>query len=99
MRMPFSRTGTVRCSAAVIEQRRLFGCADQPARQRARLDAAVLIELAEMRHRLLNHPPTDPNAAHQPPATRAASGSSLLPKSPRAATLALPTAPRNIAKT
>ena len=85
--------------AAVIEQLRFFGSADQPARQRPRLDPSALVELAKLRNRLLDHPPADTNAAHQTPATRAASGSSLLPRYPRAATLALPTAPRNIAKT
>ncbi len=54
-------------SAAVVEQLRLLGRADQTPRQRPRLDATVLIELAEMRHRLLNDATTNTNAAHQAP--------------------------------
>ena len=54
-------------SAAVVEQPRLLGCADQPASQRPRLNATVLIKLAKMRHRLLNDTTPDTNAAHQPP--------------------------------
>ena len=42
---------------AVVEQRRFFRGADQPARQRARLDPPALIEFAKMRDRLLDHPP------------------------------------------
>ena len=53
--------------AAVIEQRRFFRGADQPARQRARLDPSALVELAKLRDRLLDHPPSDTNAAHQGP--------------------------------
>ena len=53
--------------AAIIEQLRLLGSADQPARKRPRLNASVLIELAKMRHRLLNDTPPDAHAAHQPP--------------------------------
>ena len=53
--------------AAVVEQLRLLGSADQPARKRSRLNAPVLIELAEMRHRLLDDAPPDTHAAHQPP--------------------------------
>jgi hypothetical protein len=53
--------------AVVVEQRRFFRDADQPARKRARLDSSALIELAKMRDRLLDHPPADPNAAHQAP--------------------------------
>ncbi len=52
--------------AAVIEQRRFRG-ADQPARQRARLDPSALVELAKLRDRLLDHPPSNPNAVHQVP--------------------------------
>ena len=53
--------------AAVVEQRRFFRDADQPARKRARRDPSVLVELAKMCDRLLDHPPADPNAAHQRP--------------------------------
>jgi hypothetical protein len=53
--------------AAVIEQRRFFGSADQPARQGARLDPSVLVELAKLRNRLLDHQPSDTNAPHQAP--------------------------------
>src|SRR5271165_1390342 len=53
--------------AAVTEQRRLLRCADQPCRQRTRHKPALLIDLAEMRHRLLDHAPTHPDAAHQRP--------------------------------
>jgi hypothetical protein len=59
--------GRRQLSAAVVEQRRFFRSADQPARQRARLDPSPLVELAKLRHRLLDHPPPDPNAAHQAP--------------------------------
>ena len=52
---------------AVFEQLRLMRCADQISCQRARFKPPVLIELAEMRNRLLDHPPTDTNTAHQPP--------------------------------
>src|SRR5271157_4057538 len=52
---------------AVVEQRRFFRGAEQPARQRARLDPPALVELAKMRDRLLDHPPPNPNAAHQGP--------------------------------
>ena len=36
-------------------------------RERPRFDAAVLVKLAKMRHRLLNDPPANANAAHQAP--------------------------------
>ena len=54
-------------AAAVIEQRRLLRRADQPARQRPRLNPAVLVKLAKMRHRLLNDATPDANAPHQTP--------------------------------
>jgi hypothetical protein len=41
--------------APVIEQRRLLRCADQPSRECAGRKSSVLIEFAEMRHRLLDH--------------------------------------------
>ena len=56
-------------AAAVIEQRRLLRRADQPARQRPRLNPAVLVKLAKMRHRLLNDATPDANAPHQTPIT------------------------------
>ena len=46
--------------AAIIEQRRLFRGADQPTRKRAR---------SIRRDRLLDHPPSNANAAHQAPIT------------------------------
>ena len=51
----------------VIEQRRLLGRADQMARQRPRLEAALLIQFAKMGNRLLNDTSADANAAHQAP--------------------------------
>ena len=33
---------------AAVEQRRLLGCPDQPARKRASLNASMLIELAKL---------------------------------------------------
>jgi hypothetical protein len=54
-------------AGTVREQRRLLRCADQPCRQRTRFEAALLIELTQMRHRLLDHPSTHPDAAHQRP--------------------------------
>jgi len=53
--------------ASVVEQRRLLRGADQPPRKCPCLNPSVLIELAELRYRLLNDPPTDTNAAHQAP--------------------------------
>ena len=52
-------------AGAVLEQRRLLGLTDQPCRSTVPRKPAVFIELAEMRHRLLDDSPTDPNAAHQ----------------------------------
>jgi len=53
--------------APVIEQRRFFRGADQPARQRARFRPSALVELAKLRDRLLDHPSSDTNNAHQGP--------------------------------
>src|SRR5580704_584842 len=53
--------------AAVIEQLRPFRSADQMLRERAGFDAAVLVKLAKMRHRLLNDASPDANTAHQTP--------------------------------
>ena len=53
--------------AVVLEQLGLLGRADQPARQCPGGDASMLVELAQMRHRLLNDASTNANAAHQPP--------------------------------
>ena len=53
--------------AAFIEQLRLFRRADQPAGQRPRLNAAVLVEFAEMHYRLLDDTTPDTNAAYQAP--------------------------------
>ena len=53
--------------AAVIEQRRLLRGADQSASQRPRLNAAALVQFAEMRYGLLNDAAPDANAPHQTP--------------------------------
>ena len=53
--------------AAFIEQLRLFRRADQPAGQRPRLNAAVLVEFAEMRYRLLDDTTPETNATYQAP--------------------------------
>jgi hypothetical protein len=53
--------------AAIVEQRRLLRSANQSARERPRLNTSMLVELAKLRHRLLDHAPSDTNAAHQPP--------------------------------
>src|SRR5262249_48176423 len=45
----------------------LLGRADQMAGQRPRLKPTVLIEFAEMRHGLLNDPPSNAHTAHQTP--------------------------------
>jgi hypothetical protein len=53
--------------AAIIEQPRALGSADQPVRQRPCPHATLLIEFAELRHRLLNDPTTNTHAAHNSP--------------------------------
>ena len=53
--------------AAIIEQLRALGSANQPTRQRLCLNATLLIEFAELRHRLLNDPTTNAHAAHNTP--------------------------------
>src|SRR5579862_1714615 len=53
--------------AAVVEQRPLLRSTDQPSRNGPGLDHSVLIELAELRYRLLDDTPTDAHAAHKPP--------------------------------
>ena len=58
MRTPFSLNRRRQLFAAVIEQRRFFGSADQPARQRASLDRSSLVEFAKLRNRL-DHAPSD----------------------------------------
>ena len=67
MRMPFRRTGTDKSSLPSLKSCALFGSADQPTRQRPRLHATLLIQLAEMGHGLLNDPTADTDAAHQTP--------------------------------
>jgi len=57
----------VQSFGAVREKLRLFRRADQTARKRPCFKATALIELAKLRHRLLNDAPTDTNAAHQAP--------------------------------
>jgi hypothetical protein len=57
MRRDFRRTQDHRYPIVlVIEQRRLLGRADQLARQRPRLEAALLIQLARMCNRLTRRP-------------------------------------------
>jgi hypothetical protein len=53
--------------ATVPKELGLLGRADEPMRQRPRLNAPTLIELAKMRHRLLDDTPSNAHAAHQPP--------------------------------
>src|SRR5262245_14717966 len=53
--------------AAIIEQWRLLGSTDQSARKNSRLNASVLIELTQMRHRLLDDASPDAHAAYQAP--------------------------------
>ena len=67
MRMPFKRTGTVSCALPSSNSAVCSGDADQPSRKRPCLNASVLIELAKMRHRLLDDASPDAHAAHQPP--------------------------------
>ncbi len=52
---------------AVVEQPRLFALPDQSPGQCLRLQPAPRIELAQLRHRLLDHPTADPHAAHKTP--------------------------------
>jgi len=53
--------------AAIVEQRRLLRSANQSACERPRLNTSMLIELAKLRHRLLDHAPSDAHAPDQPP--------------------------------
>jgi len=53
--------------AAVVEQLRLLWLPDHMPRQHPRRDPALLVELAKVRHRLLDHPLADTHAAHQAP--------------------------------
>ena len=53
--------------AAFIEQLRLFRRADQPAGQRPRLNAAALVEFAEMHYRLLDDTTPDTKATYRAP--------------------------------
>jgi hypothetical protein len=53
--------------AVITEQLHLFGAANQPTRQRPRLQPPLPVELTEMGHRLLNDATTDTNAAHKAP--------------------------------
>src|SRR3977135_2580753 len=66
MRMPFNRTGAVNCSLPSSNSCALRS-SDQPVRQRPCLHATLLIEFAELRHRLLNDPTTNTHAAHKAP--------------------------------
>src|SRR6266702_1766449 len=65
--MPFRRTGTVNCSLPSSNSWRSLGSANQPMRQRPCLHATSLIKLAELRHRLLNHPTANTHATHKAP--------------------------------
>ena len=66
--MPFRRTGTVRCALPSSNSSCLLGAVPtSSARKRSRLNAPALIELAKMRHCLLDNAPPDPHAAHQTP--------------------------------
>jgi hypothetical protein len=53
--------------AAIVEQRCLLGNTDHSARKPSRLNAAMLIKLAKLRHRLLDDATPDTHAAHQAP--------------------------------
>jgi hypothetical protein len=53
--------------ASVVEQRCLLRGADQPSRKGPCLNASILIELAKVRHRLLDDASPDTHAAHEPP--------------------------------
>jgi hypothetical protein len=52
---------------AVVEQPGQLGFTDQMARQRPRPKPTPRVELAKLRHRLLDDAATDPNAAHKTP--------------------------------
>jgi hypothetical protein len=67
MRTPFKTHRHPHMLAAVVEQRRLLGHPDRPARKRASLNASLSIELARLGYRLLNDAPSDAHAPHQPP--------------------------------
>ena len=49
-------------------------------RQRSRFDATMFIEIAEMRHRLLNDAPANPNSAHDSPPRGNTQGRHYMPK-------------------
>src|ERR1019366_5053732 len=53
--------------ATIVEQLRALGTANQQVSQRPCLNATVLIEFAELRHRLLNDPTSNTHAAHKAP--------------------------------
>jgi hypothetical protein len=55
--------------AAVIEKLCLLWRANQTARKRARFNTSIFVELTKLRHRLLNDPTTNANAAHKTPIT------------------------------
>ena len=52
---------------AIVEQASLLGLPDQLPRQRPRLKPSALVELAELRHRLLDNATANPHAAHKTP--------------------------------
>jgi hypothetical protein len=54
---------------AVVEQAGLLRLTDQMTRQRPSLKPAPLVELAKLRHRLLDDATANPHAAHEAPVT------------------------------
>jgi len=66
MRTPFRRTGAVKCSPP-SNSRASSGAPISRRAKRARLDPSARVELAKLRHRLLDHAPSNTNAAHQTP--------------------------------
>jgi hypothetical protein len=65
--LPRINDGRLFIGVAIVEQLGLSRSSDQITRERARLNASVLIEFAKLCHRLLNDAPTDTHALYQPP--------------------------------
>jgi len=63
-------------------------------RQRSRFDATMFIEIAEMRHRLLNDAPANPNSAHDSPPQEIPKVATTCPNRPLEHLPQLATAPR-----
>jgi len=57
------------CCPAVVEQNSLLELPDQMTRQRSRLKPAPLVELAKLRHRMLDDTTANPHTAHKTPVT------------------------------